>query len=65
MGFSWNWINFFELVIVVLLLAPNILYALKCRGEKNLCENRLMNVVEQIGRFGSMFFMIVCLGKRG
>ena len=61
---GWNWINIFQLIIVLLLLAPNIVYALKCR-DVNLCENRFMNVVEQIGRYGSMFFMIVCLGERG
>lgn len=59
---SWNWINVYGLGSVLLLLAPNILYAVRCGGEKNLCTNRLMNGLEQAGRYGSMFFMVVCVG---
>lgn len=59
--FPWNWINIFGLSIIALLLIPNIIYAIKHKGGKNLCENRWMNVLEQIGRYGSMLFMVVCL----
>lgn len=62
--FTWNWINLFGLLFIVLLLLPNIVYALKCRSG-NHCENRLMNVLEQIGRYGSMLFMVVCLKSGG
>lgn len=62
LGFAWNWINVFGLIIVVLLVIPNIVYALKHRGEENLCENRLMNLLEQVGRYGSMIFMILYFG---
>ena len=60
--FSWGWINLFNLVMVGLLLLPNILYALKRGGERNLCENRAMNALEQAGRYASMLFMAVCVG---
>lgn len=63
--FPWNWINIFGLSIVALLLIPNIIYAIKHKGGKNLCENRWMNVLEQIGRYGSMLFMVVCLRDGG
>lgn len=59
--FSWNWINIFGLFIIALLLIPNIIYAIKHKGGKNLCENRWMNVLERIGRYSSMLFMVVCL----
>lgn len=60
----WSgWISLWGLMIVVLLLIPNIVYALRCRGEKNLCDNRLMNVIEQVGRYGSMLFMVLVFGK--
>ena len=62
LGFAWNWINVFGLTIVVLLLIPNIFYAVKHRGEENLCENRMMNVLEQVGRYGSMIFMCIYFG---
>lgn len=63
--FFWNWINIFGLSIIALLLIPNIIYAIKNKGGKNLCENRCMNVLEQIGRHGSMLFMVVCLRDGG
>lgn len=64
-GWSWNWINVFGIVIVALLLIPNIVYALKRPGEENLSENRLMNILEQIGRYGSMVFLIACFQEGG
>lgn len=64
-GERLNWINVFGLLIIVLLLIPNIIYAIKNKNEKNLCENRFMNILEQIGRYGSMLFMVVCLKTGG
>jgi hypothetical protein len=54
---EFGWINVFGAVIVVLLLIPNIVYAIKNKGEKNLCANRFMNVVEQIGRYACIVLM--------
>lgn len=63
-GGGWNSINWFGVITVLLILLPNIVYAVKCRGEKNLCTNRLLNILEQIGRYGSMFFLIVYIGPK-
>lgn len=63
--FVWNWINVFGVIIIVLLLIPNVIYAIKHKGEENLCENRLMNILEQVGRYGSMLFMVICLKNGG
>lgn len=63
--FTWNWINTFGSLIIAFLLIPNIIYAIKHKGERNLCESRLMNILEQIGRYGSMLFMMVCLNSGG
>lgn len=57
-----SWLNVFGLILVVLLLIPNIIYAVKCRDVENLCKNKLMNVLEQIGRYGSMFLMVFNIG---
>ena len=57
-----NWINVFGLILVVLLLIPNIVYAVKNRGKQNKCTNRFMNIIEQIGRYGCMFLMIFNIG---
>ena len=55
MGFGW--INVFGAVIVVLMLIPNIVYAIKNKGEKNLCANRFMNIAEQVGRYACIVLM--------
>ena len=57
-----NWLNIFGLIIVALLLIPNIIYALKEKNQVNKCTNRFMNVLEQIGRYGSMFLMVFNIG---
>ena len=58
-----GWINIFGLCIVIAILIPNIIYAIRFRGVKNKCTNKIMNVVEQIGRYACMFFLIVHVGK--
>lgn len=63
-GWEWNPINWFGVVTVLAILLPNIVYAVKCRGQKNLCTNKLLNILEQIGRYGSMLFMIVYIGPK-
>lgn len=55
----WNWINMFGIIIVVLILIPNIIYAIKFRGAQNGCSNKWMNMLEQIGRYACMLFMVL------
>lgn len=57
-----SWINIFGLIITILMLLPNIIYAVKFRGVENRCKNKGMNVLEQIGRYASMFLMIFNIG---
>lgn len=59
---GFHWINVFGLVLILLLLIPNIIYALKFRGQKNKCTNKMMNILEQVGRYASMFFMVFHIG---
>ena len=54
---KFGWINVFGAVIVILMLIPNIVYALKNRDEKNNCTNRFMNAVEQVGRYACIVLM--------
>ena len=54
---EFGWINVFGAVIVILILIPNIVYAIKNKNEKNFCTNRFMNIVEQIGRYACIVFM--------
>ena len=54
---KFGWINLFGAVIVMLILIPNIVYAIKNKNEQNLCKNKLMNMVEQIGRYACIILM--------
>ena len=45
-----GWINVFGLCIVIAILVPNIIYAFRFRGVENKCTNKVMNIIEQIGR---------------
>ena len=48
-----EWINVFGTVFVVIIMIPNIIYALKCKnGFENKWHNKAVQIVEQIGRFG-------------
>lgn len=59
---EFGWINAAGGMIVVLMLVPNILYALRRPGGENRCDNRLMNALEQAGRYGSMALMVLPVG---
>lgn len=54
---EFGWINIFGAAVVVLMLLPNIVYAIRSRGEENLCASRAMNLIEQIGRYACIVLM--------
>lgn len=55
-----EWLNVFGLVMVAVIMIPNILFAMKCKdGFVNKWNNKSMETVEQIGRFGCFGFMII------
>lgn len=54
---EFGWINVFGAGIVILMMIPNIIYAIRNKDEKNLCTNRFMNAIEQIGRYGCIILM--------
>ena len=54
---EFGWINLFGGIIVILMLIPNIVYALQNRDEQNRCANKLMNILEQVGRYGCILLM--------
>lgn len=54
------WFNPFGLAIVAVMMIPNIVFAMKCRGGfVNRWHNRVVEVMEQIGRFSCFLFMMV------
>lgn len=55
-----EWLNLYGLVFIAAIMIPNILYAIKCKdGFINKWNNKLVEAVEQIGRFSCFGFMIV------
>lgn len=54
-----GWFNWFGLMVVLAILLPNVIFVLlKKVSFKNAFENRFLNVLEQIGRYGSMALMV-------
>lgn len=55
-----EWFNLFGLALVAIIMIPNIVYAIKCKdGFLNKWSNKAVETLEQIGRFGSVAFMVV------
>lgn len=55
-----EWINIFGTLIIVVIMVPNIVFALKCKeGFINKWNNKGVELIEQIGRFGCFGFMVV------
>lgn len=57
-----DWMNVVGLIIVVLMLIPNVIFARKCPGEGVSSDNRVIDVLEQVGRYLSIFLMIFPVG---
>ena len=54
-----EWFNIFGLIFVVVIMIPNIIFAVRCKdGFENRWNNKAIEVFEQIGRFGCFGFMI-------
>lgn len=61
-----EWLNVFGLVMVAVIMIPNILFAMKCKdGFVNKWNNKSVETVEQIGRFGCFGFMIINIREPG
>ena len=54
-----EWFNSFGLVFIVVIMIPNIVFAIRCSdGFQNKYINKGIEVIEQISRFGCFGFMI-------
>lgn len=55
-----GWINIFGIVFMVIIMIPNVVFALKCRdGFENRQKNKIIEVLEQVGRYGCFAFMVI------
>lgn len=58
------WFNIFAFIFVVIILIPNIIFAMKYKdGFINYWNNKPSQIIEQIGRFGCFCFMIFNIPK--
>ena len=54
-----EWFNVFGLVFITMIMIPNIIFAVKHKDSfKNRYQSKVIEIVEQIGRFGCFGFMI-------
>ena len=57
-----EWLNVFGLIMVAVIMIPNILFAMTCKdGFVNKWNDKFVETVEQIGRFGCFGFMIISI----
>lgn len=55
-----EWINIFGLIFMLVIMIPNMIFAMKCKdGFDNKWNNKYVETIEQIGRFGCFGFMII------
>lgn len=54
---EFGWINGFGAAIIIIMMLPNILYAIRRKDVVSRCDNRLMNMMEQIGRYACLILM--------
>ena len=57
-----RWLNIFGIIIIVLIMIPNIIYMIKGEDQPDRCENKLMIVLEQIGRYSCILLMMFNIG---
>ena len=54
-----EWFNYYGLIIISIIMIPNIIYAITHKNDFiNNYNNKVAIVLEQIGRYGCMVFMI-------
>lgn len=55
-----EWLHVPGLIFMAVIMIPNIVFAIRCKGGfENNWNNRPVEVVEQIGRFGCFAFMVI------
>lgn len=54
-----GWFNYYELAIIVVIMIPNIVFAIRHKGGfVNTYQNKAVEIMEQIGRYGCFVLMI-------
>ena len=54
-----SWFNYYGLAIIAIIMIPNIIYAMKHKdGFANKYQNKVVEVLEQVGRYACFALMI-------
>lgn len=57
-----RYLNYWGLIFVIVILIPNIVFAVTCKdGFENRYQNKLIEILEQIGRFGCFLSMFITI----
>ncbi|MCC3866642.1 hypothetical protein [Terrisporobacter mayombei] len=52
------WLNIYGLIAMIIIMIPNVIFAMKEKNFESKYNNKVVELIEQIGRFGSMGLMI-------
>lgn len=55
---QFGWLNLTGVLIIVLMMIPNLIYARRNPHMENKCTCKPMLILEQLGRYGSMAMMV-------
>ncbi|MCI5746038.1 MAG: hypothetical protein MR270_07145 [Erysipelotrichaceae bacterium] len=59
-----KWFNIYGFIFICIIMIPNVIFAIKCKdGFENKCNNKFVEIIEQIGRFCCLVFMIINIPK--
>lgn len=53
-----DYLNTYGLVIMVIIMIPNVVFAIKVKNYESKYHNKTFETIEQVGRFGSMVLMV-------
>lgn len=53
-----DWFNYYGLIIMAIIMIPNIIYAVKHKNSEKATGNKVLEILEQIGRYGCFILMI-------
>lgn len=54
-----KWFNWYGLIFIAVIMIPNVIFAVKCKDDfVNKWNNKTVETLEQIGRFGCFILMI-------
>ncbi|MEG0844160.1 MAG: hypothetical protein RSD22_10170 [Romboutsia sp.] len=53
-----DWLNIYGLITMTIIMIPNVIFVMKEKNFESKYHNKTVELIEQIGRFGSMGLMI-------